>query len=145
MRGIQLPSPYKTRYVLPVPIRAHNNMCPCRFGHTLCVSLIAWPFIGSQPMIVRQSHEVKCTVYQLGYGRDVDTCSAAMLEHVTLPYCRDLRSAGTYVLNAHRFSFHLHGWHTHTPMNQHIHASHVTLIHTLSTTSILSPCCTPCK
>ena len=25
----------KTRYVLPVPIRARNNMCPCRFGHTL--------------------------------------------------------------------------------------------------------------
>ena len=41
MRGIQLPSPYKTRYVLPVPIRAHNNMCPCQFCHTLWVSLIA--------------------------------------------------------------------------------------------------------
>ena len=46
MRGIQLPSPYKTRYVLPVPILAHNNMCPCRFGHTLWVPLIAWPRYG---------------------------------------------------------------------------------------------------
>ena len=133
MRGIQLPSPYKTRYVLPVPIRAHNNMCPCRFGHTLWVSLIAWPFIGSQPMIGRQSHEVKCTVYQLGLwerrGRVKDTCSAAMLEHVTLPYCRDLRSAGTYVLNAHRFSFHLHGWHTHTHEPTHTHVSRHTYTH----------------
>ena len=30
--------------------------------------------------------------------------------HVTLPYCWDLRSAGRYILNAHRFSFHLHGF-----------------------------------
>ena len=56
-------------------------------------------------------------------GRVKDTCSAAMLEHVTLPYCRDLRSAGTYVLNAHRFSFHLHGWHTHTHEPTHTHVS----------------------
>ena len=52
--------------------------------------------------------------------------------HVTLPYCWDMRSAGTY--NTHHFSFHLHGWHTHprtTPLN--IHTSHVTTIHTLST------------
>ena len=49
------------RYLLPVPVRVQNIMqksCPCQFGHTLCVPLIAWPFIGLQPITVRQSHDI---------------------------------------------------------------------------------------
>ena len=111
-------------------------------GVTHCVAIYRLTTYDSTSEPWGKVHGVSARLWERR-GRVKDTCSAAMLEHVTLPYCRDLRSAGTYVLNAHRFSFHLHGWHTHTPMNQHIHTSHVTLIHTLST--ILSPCCTPCK
>ena len=56
--------------------------------------------------------------------------------HVTLPYCWNLHSAGTYFLTPTVFHFicmagtHTH---THTPMNQHIHTSHVTPIYTFST------------
>ena len=151
MRGIQLPSPYKTRYYhqywyacttlcrnLALSIRSYS------LGVTHCVAIYRLTTYDSTSEPWGKVHGVSARLWERR-GRVKDTCSAAMLEHVTLPYCRDLRSAGTYVLNAHRFSFHLHGWHTHTPMNQHIHTSHVTLIHTLSTTSILSPCCTPCK
>ena len=37
----------------------------------LSYTLGAWPFIGSQPITVRQSHDIQCTMYQLGYGRGV--------------------------------------------------------------------------
>ena len=63
--------------------------------------------------------------------------------HVTLPYCWDMRSAGTY--NTHHFSFHLHGWHTHTPMNHTHEHTHVSCHSFHHKTLFFSPCCKPCK
>ena len=95
-----------------------------------------------------------------GQGRGVVKLKKAQSRtHVTLPYCWDLRSAGAYISTAHRFSFHLHGWHTHlklfvnthTEINLHecAHMSHVTRIHILSSfhhkTLSFFPCCIPCK
>ena len=69
--------------------------------------------------------ELKTHAAQLGWN----TCNPSLLSGFA--FCWHIN------LNAHRFSFHLHGC-THTPMNQHIHTSNVTLIHTLSPT-ILFP------
>ena len=56
-------------------------------------------------------------------------------------------SAGTY--NTHHFSFHLHGWHTHTPMNhtrEHTHVSCHDYSHSFHhKTLFFSPRCKPCK
>ena len=65
--------------------------------------------------------ELKTHAAQLGWN----TCNPSLLSGFV--FCWHIN------LNAHRFSFHQHGWHTHTPMNQPIHTSNVTLIHTLST------------
>ena len=54
-------------------------------------------------MIVRQSHEVKCTVYQLGYGRgavELKTHAAQLGWNTCNP---SFSIVGIYVLLAHMF------------------------------------------